>query len=743
MSTTPLSIQIALLTLTLGLQTLTGVATEYGWRVSRWNTSLFLTVVEGLKFCVSSIGHIKERRANNQPTLFANLSWSLLWETRHYAVPSLLYMIGNNLAMAIYEYLPSHIVTMTANLKIVAVMLIAHRFLGQSFSPIQWASSAVILTGVSVIQYNPGKTSQSTTTASTIVATLLYGLVQAVISGTAGAYCEYLYKTIEKVKGTPEWQRSIHVQNLKLYFYGTVFNIFGACIKFMYLATSASSETGDNRPSFHWIQIVVLLCNISGGLVIGIIMKYMDNVVRNIISSLALVTVTLASALVLGNEMTSNFLVGSAIVIVGAQMYIWGRSSGPALPVTESGRKQRSTIRQTFQQYQKQFVAVCIFVGMCCISMFLTLHDPTPIHLVTHWNEARPGDKMMSFDTTSRHRSADAFCGGDSAIRQGLSDALCREWGNKTFSDTVVVPDKLVKQSPLKLDYERYVDLPQGLQDSHGYYVDDWIVTTTGFCGGNFENHQVTPYCCGPRGFLKSTWALDTRNPNKGWISIADFPGEPRQGMTCAAVNSELFCWGGFSYTPSRGDATVEELQRPKEDPYGFMDGHKLSYSRTLDDDGKYNGSHWKWSRLPDMPLPQSAAAGSCSDGKRIFVAGGADYDQKQFHTATDRYGEHENFGSNLVSFDLTTQKWTIHPKLPGTPRFCAAVVCMKNKVFVIGGFTGGHSSPGVASYLPIIDSWIFEYGESSPRWSRMHDGPVDAANIGMRSAIVLTVFVL
>ena len=103
--------------------------------------------------------------------------------------------------MAIYQYLPSHIVTMTANLKIVAVMFIASRCLKQTFTPVQWISSAVILTGVTVIQYNPGESSQSSTTSGTIIVTLLYGLVQAIISATAGAYCEYLYKTIEKVKG--------------------------------------------------------------------------------------------------------------------------------------------------------------------------------------------------------------------------------------------------------------------------------------------------------------------------------------------------------------------------------------------------------------------------------------------------------------------------------------------------------------------------------------------------------------
>ena len=327
MSKVALPLQIALLLLTLTLQTLTGVTTEYGWRVSQWNPAVMILLVELFKFVVSSILHIKERKATNQPTLFADISLDLLWETRHYAIPSLLYMIGNNLAMSIYQYLPSHIVATTVNFKIVAVMFIAHRFLGQQFSTMQWFSSVVILIGVTVIQYNPGQRTKYSTIVAThkdgeLIITLLglmYGVVQAIISATAGAYCEYLYKTIEKVKATPEWQRSIHVQNMKLYFYGVVFNIVGAGLLSFYTSYSQSQskssvdaidgggggvvdgggEIENTSYTFHWIQLVILCLNITGGLVIGLIMKYMDNVVRNIIGSMALVTVTIVSKVIL------------------------------------------------------------------------------------------------------------------------------------------------------------------------------------------------------------------------------------------------------------------------------------------------------------------------------------------------------------------------------------------------------------------------------------------------------------
>ena len=92
-------LQLTLLCLTLSLNTLSGVSTEYGWRVSQWNPALFLTITELLKWIISAIFHIRERRAAKQPTIFSMISLELLWDTRNYGIPSALYFVNNNLNM--------------------------------------------------------------------------------------------------------------------------------------------------------------------------------------------------------------------------------------------------------------------------------------------------------------------------------------------------------------------------------------------------------------------------------------------------------------------------------------------------------------------------------------------------------------------------------------------------------------------------------------------------------------------
>lgn len=313
-------LQLTLLCLTLSLNTLSGVSTEYGWRVSQWNPALFLTITELLKWIISAIFHIRERRAAKQPTIFSMISLELLWDTRHYGIPSALYFVNNNLNMWIFFYLPSHIVVMTYNLKIVALMIIATYFLKQTFSLLQWLAGITVLAGVCIIQYSPGSSDNSESEGISIVLiTLAYGCVNAVLSGSAGTYCEYLYKFIEKEKGTPEWQQSIHVQNMKLYSYGILLGLAG------FFASGQTLNKNDGAYEFHWIHVVILACGTLNGLVIGAIMKYLDNVVRSIMGALSLITAAAASSMILGNELTFHYMIGSVIVIVGAQTYVWGR----------------------------------------------------------------------------------------------------------------------------------------------------------------------------------------------------------------------------------------------------------------------------------------------------------------------------------------------------------------------------------------------------------------------------------
>ena len=298
------------------------------------------------------------------------------------------------------------------------------------------------------------------------------------------------------------------------------------------------------------------------------------------------------------------------------------------------------------------------------------------------------------------------------------------------------------EKSPIRLEYDIFVDLPFGFQDSSGAIVNDHLISIGGFCGGNHEWEDGTSYCCGPRGFTKETFALklhtsttnnnsSNNNNNKGicyqWKQLPKFPGLPRQGHRCTLVKkhsmeSSMYCWGGYSYTPLKASSKDDKalLMAKKKDAYGFIDGYSLRFDMgTL---------KWLWKKLPDLPNDFGSFVGICTcENNKIYVSGGADYDSNQFHTYANRNNESKGLGAELWEFDIREETWLKLPSLPGTARFESALTCINNIVYAIGGATEGVSYNRKTTFSTVIDNW--EYDTNLKKWSRLPDTPIVSGN--------------
>ena len=60
-----------------------------------------------------------------------------------------------------------------------------------------------------------------------------------------------------------------------------------------------------------------------------------------------------------------------------------------------------------------------------------------------------------------------------------------------------------------------------------------------------------------------------------------------------------------------------------------------------------------------------------------------------------------------LHEISIEDQKWSSLPSLPGTPRIAHGVACVKGKVYVLGGASGGSSIVGgVTTFRTVVDNW-------------------------------------
>lgn len=174
-------------------------------------------------------------------------------------------------------------------------MLLAKYFLKQTFSREQWFAGVLILVGLCVISTRPiGQNTNMFTVAA-------YGIFSSFISSIAGTYCEYLYKL--------EPEETIYAQNIKLYAFGTLSNVFIFALR---------SNMPDN---WHWSVNIVVVYYTFAGIVISFVMKYLGNVVRNILGAITMVMVSLCSVILLDNKITYDFIAGTILVILGSLIY--------------------------------------------------------------------------------------------------------------------------------------------------------------------------------------------------------------------------------------------------------------------------------------------------------------------------------------------------------------------------------------------------------------------------------------
>lgn len=278
-----------LVLLTLFVNTGGAIFIEYSWRLSKWNPPLVMTLVESLKCLISIVLWKKTKTTFSTKYIF------------HFAIPGILYGILNICNSYAFEFFPSHFIITVANLKIIWSMLLAKYFLKQTFSRQQWFAGALILVGLCVISAQP--IGQNTNMFSAVV----YGIFSSLVSSIAGTYCEYLYKL--------EPEETIYAQNIKLYVFGTLFNAFIFALR---------SNIPDN---WHWSVNIVVIYYAFAGIVISFVMKYLGNVVRNILGAITMVLVSLCSVVILDNKITYNFIAGATLVISGTLMYNFNKKS--------------------------------------------------------------------------------------------------------------------------------------------------------------------------------------------------------------------------------------------------------------------------------------------------------------------------------------------------------------------------------------------------------------------------------
>lgn len=230
------------------------------------------------------------------------------FDTLKVCVPSILYIIQNNLLYVSASNLDAATYQVTYQLKILTTAFFAVVILRRSLRSSQWSALILLVIGIVLVQL-----AQSGTVIlpSGIEQNHLVGFTAALsacfLSGFAGIYFEKILKGSD----ISVWMRNVQLSLLSIPFgLATCFINDGDIIKRQGFFFGYDS----------FIYYLVILQAL-GGLIVALVVKYADNILKGFATSLAIIISCIASIYLFDFHLTFQFTFGAFLVICSIFLY--------------------------------------------------------------------------------------------------------------------------------------------------------------------------------------------------------------------------------------------------------------------------------------------------------------------------------------------------------------------------------------------------------------------------------------
>jgi len=236
------------------------------------------------------------------------------------ALPATLYFVQNSLFVVALSNLSTPVFQSTYQSKIIVTALVSVILLGRSYSLMQWVSLALLSAGVTIVvlENNGDRVDESLEGSTPWIRHI--GII-AVLSGSlcsalAGVLFEKYVKQDETADLGGESQKpSLWMRNIQL----AVFSSLCACAKELFEASS--SEKKSFLAGFtEWVWFLIFL-RASTGLLVAVIIRRMDNVVKGFTSGVSIVVGIFGSSLVFDTHLTERMWYGVFMVVTAGYAF--------------------------------------------------------------------------------------------------------------------------------------------------------------------------------------------------------------------------------------------------------------------------------------------------------------------------------------------------------------------------------------------------------------------------------------
>lgn len=234
------------------------------------------------------------------------------YTTAKVAVPSLIYVIQNNLQFIAISNLDAATFQVTYQLKILTTALFSVVLLQKSLSKKQWFALLLLFVGVALVQLQPSQlASHHSTTKQRPFIGFLAVLISSLCSGFAGVYFEKMLKSSGKYKENSIWLRNIQLGSLSI-----VLAVCGMIVNDGEKLKKQGILYGYD--SFVWLVVVM---QAFGGLLVAVVVKYADNILKGFATSFAIILSCVVSLYLFNFVLSIQFIVGASLVMLAIYFY--------------------------------------------------------------------------------------------------------------------------------------------------------------------------------------------------------------------------------------------------------------------------------------------------------------------------------------------------------------------------------------------------------------------------------------
>ncbi|XP_042953984.1 LOW QUALITY PROTEIN: CMP-sialic acid transporter 1-like [Carya illinoinensis] len=264
-------------------------------------------LAEVFKLVVSSLLLWQECRVS--PSTRMTTDWK---SVRLFPIPSVIYLVHNNVQFATLTYVDTSTYQIMGNLKIVTTALLFRLFLRRKLSNIQWMAICLLAVGTTTSQIKGCGEASCDSLFSAPIQGYMLGILSACLSALAGVYTEFLMKKNND---------SLYWQNVQLYTFGAIFNMAR-------LLADDFRGGFENGPWWHRIfdgysitTWMVVLNLGSTGLLVSWLMKYADNIVKVYSTSMAMLLTMVLSVYLFNFKPALQLFLGIIICMMSLHMY--------------------------------------------------------------------------------------------------------------------------------------------------------------------------------------------------------------------------------------------------------------------------------------------------------------------------------------------------------------------------------------------------------------------------------------